>query len=143
MTKITFEQCAQKEICDPPDFSAYDDVPPLATAVAAGGRALVAWHAWSGSRGRVIAAAGRAGGAWDRPVRLSSPTRPGALFDASLDAAGAPRVLWAEARVRGAQPRAQRVTNGQTRLTDRSGDGMSLLSGCRAACAHQRTAYRV
>ena len=63
----------------------------VSSALAADGRAVVAWPAE-----RTTAASGRAGGAWAAAQALSSPLRIADPPLAALDAAGVPFVLWVE-----------------------------------------------
>jgi hypothetical protein len=72
---------------------------PLATALAPGGRALVAWPVLDRAAGfdRMLAASGSAGGAWTPASVLSLPTRASVGAPAAwVDAAGDPRVAWIE-----------------------------------------------
>ncbi len=75
-------------------------------ALAFDGRAVVAWHSKTHPPRRVMAATGRAGGAWGPATRLSGLFRDTAPPTVELDAAGEPRVLWSEEDVdpRGARP---------------------------------------
>ncbi|MDA0169269.1 hypothetical protein OJ998_09245 [Solirubrobacter taibaiensis] len=67
----------------------------VSTVLAVDGRAAVVWSS-PGWNSRVWAVAGRAGGAWDPPTPLSFPLRFASPAEATVDAAGNPRVLWAE-----------------------------------------------
>ena len=86
---------------DPPEGRPIieDRAVSVPTALASDGRAIVAWRVREtvSVTNRVVAAAGRAGGAWEPVLALSVPTRDTVgTPSAFLGAAGDPRVAWIE-----------------------------------------------
>ena len=85
------------------DFS-LGGLPGIGLVAAGGGRVAAAWGVGTDDyRGRVVAATGVAGGAWSPAAFVSLPTRDAGGLDLSLDASGAPRLLYAERSSSGAR----------------------------------------